>query len=199
MVAYDKSGKELSRQQVKYPAISVGTITPKEMTIPGDKNITGTYTGDVASITVGVKRGTAEEVISKGGTVKDGTITFYSNDKIKAATDVVTVRAYDTSGKLLDTKVVKLKGVAVVTTGEIALDTFTVGDKNITGTFTGDVKSVKVTVGGAPYSGGTFNADGTFKFYVFGKTILVDDIIEIQALDKTGKVLDTKTTTVLAK
>ncbi|MBC6316288.1 toxin Cry1Ac domain D-VI-related protein [Listeria grandensis] len=193
MVAYDKSGKELSRQQVKYTAISAGTITPKEMTIPGDKNITGTYTGDVASITVDVKRG--ETVTTyKGGTVGNGTFTYYSQDKIKASTDVVTVKAFDKDGKQLDTKVIKLKAAVVETKGAITPDTFTVGGKNITGTFTGDVKSLKVTVAGTLYTGGgTINTDGTFKFYVLGKTIVAGDVIEIQALDKTGKVLDTKT------
>ncbi|MBC1434914.1 hypothetical protein HB848_06140 [Listeria rocourtiae] len=199
MVAYDKSGKELSRQQVKYTAVTAGTIAPKEMTIPGDKSITGTYTGDVSSIAVDVKRG---ETVTKyaGGTVSNGTFTFYSQDKIKAATDVVTVYAYDKAGKLLDTKVIKLKAAVVATKGTITPDSFTIGGKNITGTFTGDVKSVKVTVGGTPYSGGgTIGTDGTFKFYVLGKVMTAGDVIEIQALDKAGKVLDTKTTTVLAK
>lgn len=199
MVAYDKTGKELSRQQLKYTAVTAGTIAPKEMTIPGDKSITGTYTGDVSSIAVDVKRG---ETVTKyaGGTVSNGTFTFYSQDKIKAATDVVTVYAYDKAGKLLDTKVIKLKAAVVATKGTITPDSFTIGGKNITGTFTGDVKSVKVTVGGTPYSGGgTIGTDGTFKFYVLGKVMTAGDVIEIQALDKAGKVLDTKTTTVLAK
>ncbi|WP_430536755.1 immunoglobulin-like domain-containing protein, partial [Listeria rocourtiae] len=70
---------------------------------------------------------------------------------------------------------------------------YTVGDKNITGTYTGDVKSVVVTVNGTAYKGGTFNADGTFKFYALDKIKSADDVIAIQAFDKVGKVLDTQT------
>ncbi|WP_036077924.1 immunoglobulin-like domain-containing protein [Listeria cornellensis] len=191
VVTYDKNGKQLSKQQVKFSIITEGKITPTEMTIPGDKNIVGTYTGDVASITVDV-----DDKEYKGGTVADGTFKFYSQDKIKVATSKVIVKAYDAAGKLLDTKTVKLKAVVAVTKGSVTLDTFTVGDKNITGVYTGDVKSFMVTVGETSYKGGTLNADGTFKFYALDKIKSADEIVTIQALDKVGKVLDTKTVTV---
>ncbi|MBA3927792.1 immunoglobulin-like domain-containing protein, partial [Listeria rustica] len=188
MVAYDKHGKELSQEKVAFVAVTEGKLTPNEMTIPGDKNITGTYTDDVKSVVVTIN-GTAY----KGGTVTNGEFKFYSQDKIKAATDKVTIQAFDSVGKLLDTKTVKIKAPVVVTAGKITLDTYTVGDKNITGTYTGDVKSVVVTVNGVAYKGGTFDTDGIFKFYALDKIKSADGIITIQAFDKAGKVLDTNT------
>ncbi|WAO22705.1 immunoglobulin-like domain-containing protein [Paenilisteria newyorkensis] len=188
MTAYDKYGKELAQEKVTFVVPTEGKITPNEMTIPGDKNITGTYTDDVKSVVV-----TVNGTVYKGGTVANGEFKFYSQDKIKAATDKVTIQAFDSVGKLLDTKTVKIKAPVVVTAGDITLDTYTVGDKNITGMYTGDVKSVVVTVNGAAYKGGTFNADGTFKFYALDKIKSADDVIAIQAFDKAGKVLDTQT------
>ncbi|KGL41290.1 hypothetical protein EP56_11940 [Listeriaceae bacterium FSL A5-0209] len=188
MVAYDKYGKELSQEKVTFVVSTEGKITPNEMTIPGDKNITGTYTDDVKSVAV-----TINGTVYKGGTVANGEFKFYSQDKIKAATDKVSIQAFDSAGKLLDTKTVKIKAPVVVTAGDITLDTYTIGDKNITGTYTGDVKSVTVTVNGTAYKGGTFNADGTFKFYALDKIKAADDVIAIQAFDKAGKVLDTQT------
>lgn len=94
------------------------------MTIPGDNNITGTYTGDVSRIEVSVDDGE----FKKGGTVVSGTFKFYSYGlvtkvtvgttvysdgtfklyilgKITSVTDTVSIAAYDKAGKLLDNKV----------------------------------------------------------------------------------------------
>ncbi|EUJ41048.1 hypothetical protein PWEIH_02032 [Listeria weihenstephanensis FSL R9-0317] len=198
MVAYDKNGKELSREQVKFIVATEGKITPVEMTIPGDNNITGTYTGDVSKIEVTVTNAAKETKTYKGGTVADGAFKFYSSDKVTKATDVVVVKAYDNVGKLLDTKTVKIKTNAP-TTGTITPDTFKLGTSNITGKMTGDVKSLKVTVGTDTYGGGTLNADGTFKFYAQDKVKNSDTVVTISAYDKAGKLLDSQTVTVEPK
>ncbi|WP_430535866.1 toxin Cry1Ac domain D-VI-related protein [Listeria rocourtiae] len=194
VVAYDKNGKELSRELVKFVVVTEGTITPIEMTIPGDNNITGTYTGDVARIEVSVNDGE----FKKGGTVANGSFKFYSYGLVTKATDKVVVKAYDSAGKLLDTKTVKIK-TTIPTTGTVTTTDYTLGTSNITGSYTGDVKSVKVTVGTTVYSGGTINSDGTFKFYVLDKIKSVTDTVSIAAYDKTGKLLDSKAITVLPK
>ncbi|MBC1400737.1 hypothetical protein HB904_10315 [Listeria booriae] len=165
------------------------TITSATYSLATDKNITGTYTEDVTKITV-----TVGDKVYKGGTVANGTFTFYAFDKIKNTTDPVTIHAYDAAGKLLDTKTLKVvTGVPAVTKGSITpLEMAVPGDKNITGTYTGEVKSVQVTVNGTTYKGGTFT-DGEFKFYSFDKVKSVTDEVIIVALDKAGNVLDTKT------
>ncbi|MBC2160849.1 hypothetical protein HCB21_13775, partial [Listeria booriae] len=188
-VAYDKYGKELSRTKVKFVVVTTGKITPATYSLATDKNITGTYTEDVTKITV-----TVGDKVYKGGTVANGTFTFYAFDKIKNTTDPVTIHAYDAAGKLLDTKTLKVvTGVPVVTKGSITpLEMAVPGDKNITGTYTDDVHYVVVTVNGVDYKGGTF-ADGEFKFYALDKISSANDVVTMAAYDKAGKLLDTKT------
>ncbi|MBC2318145.1 hypothetical protein HCC18_14950 [Listeria booriae] len=188
-VAYDKYGKELSRTKVKFVVVTAGKITPATYSLATDKNITGTYTEDVTKITV-----TVGDKVYKGGTVANGTFTFYAFDKIKNTTDPVTIHAYDAAGKLLDTKTLKVvTGVPVVTKGSITpLEMAVPGDKNITGTYTDDVHYVVVTVNGVDYKGGTF-ADGEFKFYALDKISSANDVVTMAAYDKAGKLLDTKT------
>ncbi|MBC1435553.1 hypothetical protein HB848_09390, partial [Listeria rocourtiae] len=186
-VAYDKNGKELERTKVTFVIVTAGKITPATYNLASDRNITGTYTEDVTKVTV-----TVDGKVYKGGTVANGAFTFYAFDKIKNATDVVTVQAYDQSGKLLDTKTLKIIANVVVTKGSITPNTLTIpSDKNITGTYTDDVNYVVVNVDGTDYKGGTFTA-GEFKFYSFDKITSASSNVTIQAYDKAGKLLDTK-------
>lgn len=194
VVAYDKNGKELSRELVKLIVVTEGKITPVEMTIPGDNNITGTYTGDVARIEVSVNDG----AFKKGGTVANGSFKFYSYGLVTKASDKVVVKAYDNTDKLLDTKTVNIK-TTIPTSGTVTVADYKLGTSNITGNFTGDVKSMKVTVGTTVYSGGTINSDGTFKFYILGKIAFTTDPVSIAVYDKTGKLLDSQVITVLPK
>lgn len=69
-------------------------------------------------------------------------------------------------------------------------------DRYITGTFTGNVAYAVVTVDGNTYKGGTFNEDGTFKFYAIDKIKSTEHPVTMQVFDKSGKLLDTKTVTV---
>ncbi|KMT63312.1 immunoglobulin-like domain-containing protein [Paenilisteria newyorkensis] len=193
MVAYDKNGKELAQEKVTFVSTTKGTVTPVEMTIPGDKYITGTYTGSVTKIEV-----TVNGTLYKGGTVADGNFQFYSQDKILKETDEVVINAYDHTGKLLGTTSVTIKSTTP-TTGTINPDAYKLKSSNITGTFEKDVKSVIVTVNGTAYKGGTFNEDGTFKFYALDKIKSVDDEVTIQAFDAKGKELDKKVVEVTAK
>lgn len=188
VVAYDRDGNELHREQVKFANVATeGKLTPAMLHVTNDNNITGTYAGDVSKITV-----TVNDVLYKGGTVANGTFKFYSKDKIKANTDTVVIHAYDAAGELLDTQTLQFIDT-VTTTGAIQPNMMVVHDaKYITGTYQGDVKSVRVTVDGQPYKGGTL-IDGDFKFYAFDKIQSPDSHVIIEALDANGKILDTKT------
>ncbi|EUJ16860.1 lipoprotein, partial [Listeria grandensis FSL F6-0971] len=187
MVAYDKNGDELARQLVKFVVVTEGKLTPVEMTIPGDNNVTGTYTGDITKIEL-----TVNGKIYKGGTVANSTFKFYSKDKVMNETDVVVIKGYDSTGKLLDTQTVKIKSTAptagTITPAAIAIP----GDKNVVGTYTGDVKSLVLTVDGVEYKGGTI-ANGEFKFYTYDKIKSATSEVTLKAYDKVGKLLDTQT------
>ncbi|WP_149024004.1 immunoglobulin-like domain-containing protein [Listeria grandensis] len=189
MVAYDKNGKEIARKLVKFVVITEGKLTPVEMTIPGHNNVTGTYTGDITKIELTVNGKTY-----KGGTVSNGTFKFYSLDKVTSETDVVVVKGYDSTGKLLDTQTVKIKSTAP-SAGTITPAVMTIpGDKNVVGTYTGAVKSLVLTVDGVEYKGGTI-ANGEFKFYSFDKIKSATSEVTLKAYDKVGKLLDTQTVT----
>ncbi|EUJ31416.1 immunoglobulin-like domain-containing protein [Listeria cornellensis] len=187
MVAYDQNGKEIVRQELKIIAETTGKVTPATMAIPGDKYITGTYTGDVARMEV-----TVNDVLYKGGTLSGGTFQFYSNDKVTKTTDVVVVRVFDSKNKQLDKQAVSIKTL-IPTQGSITIaGEVNVGTKNIEGTFTGAVHYLVVTVNNTPYKGGTISKDGTFKFYILDKLKSQSDMITVEAFDKSGKLLDTK-------
>ncbi|EUJ18235.1 hypothetical protein PGRAN_15877 [Listeria grandensis FSL F6-0971] len=186
--ALDAAGNVLDTQTVKLNGKEValtGIITPNEVSIPGDKNITGTYEGDVKSVIV-----TVNGTEYRGGTLANGEFKFYSQDKIMNVNDIVTIKAVDAKGNVLDTKTVTIKSSK--TTGILSPNTMIIpGDNNIRGTYTGNVKKVVVTVNGKEYRGGTI-ANGEFKFYSLDKIKSVDDVVIMTAFDSEGKELDKK-------
>ncbi|MBC2285263.1 toxin Cry1Ac domain D-VI-related protein [Listeria booriae] len=199
MVAYDKNGREIAREKVNIAAVTTGQITPTAMTIPGDANISGTYTGDVSRIEVSITNEAGTTQVYKGGTVGNGTFKFYSFDKTKSPKDIIVVRAYDSVGKLLDTKTVTIKNNVVTTAGQVTPTAMTIpGNSSLTGTVSGDVAAIKVTVNGTVYAGGSIASDGTFRFYTLDKIKKADDTVMIAVYDKAGKLLDTKPVTIQA-
>lgn len=83
----------------------------------------------------------------------------------------------------------------VATGGTITPNDFTLyKDSYVTGTFTGDVKKIKLIVEGeqgGEYAGGTVE-NGTIKFYATGKIKNSYDKVTIKAIDSNDKVVDTK-------
>ncbi|MBC1457174.1 immunoglobulin-like domain-containing protein [Listeria newyorkensis] len=149
-----------------------------------DSNITGTFNNaDITKMGV-VVNGKAYW----GGTVANGEFKFYSLDKIASPTDEVVLNFYNANNELIISKNLVITA-PVVTSGDITSATLAVGDKNIVGTITGDIKSFGVTIDGTTYSGGTIAADGTFKFYVADKKFTADSVITIVGYDKSKKVL----------
>ncbi|MDT0111350.1 toxin Cry1Ac domain D-VI-related protein [Listeria booriae] len=149
-----------------------------------DSNITGTFNNtDITKMNVVVNGKTYW-----GGTVANGEFKFYALDKITSATDEVTMNFFNANNELIISKNLTITA-PVVTSGEITSATLAVGDKNIVGTITGDIKSFGVTIDGITYNGGTIAADGTFKFYVADKKFTADSNITIVAYDKSKNTL----------
>ncbi|WP_430534804.1 toxin Cry1Ac domain D-VI-related protein [Listeria rocourtiae] len=123
-----------------------------------------------------------------GGTVADGEFKYYALDKITSATDEVVLNFYSANNELIISKNLVITA-PVVTSGDITSASLAVGDKNIVGTITGDIKSFGVTIDGTTYNGGTIAADGTFKFYVSDKKFTADSVITIVGYDKAKNVL----------
>ncbi|MBC1779149.1 toxin Cry1Ac domain D-VI-related protein [Listeria booriae] len=149
-----------------------------------DSNITGTFNNtDITKMNIVVNGKTYW-----GGTVANGEFKFYALDKITSATDEVTMNFFNANNELIISKNLTITA-PVVTAGDITSATLAVGDKNIVGTVTGDIKSFGVTIDGTTYNGGTIAADGTFKFYVADKKFTADSVITIVAYDKSKNTL----------
>lgn len=103
ITAYDKNGEQLDQKPVIVEVLA-NTVTPDVYTFGISRYVTGSYTGNVSKIELDVA-GT----IYKGGTLADGKLKFYAHGKIKATSEAILLRAYDKTGKLLDTKPVNLK------------------------------------------------------------------------------------------
>ncbi|MDT1959007.1 immunoglobulin-like domain-containing protein [Carnobacterium divergens] len=161
-----------------------GSIKADDYTI-GESNITGSYTGDVAKLRLYIN-GVS---VAWGGTVANGKFTFYAANQKISATDIVTMNAYDKDDNLLQENApVKIK--AATTQGTISPAEYSVGDTEITGSYTGDVAKARVTINGKPQAwGGSFN-NGRFTYYIGSGKIKAGDAVTITAYDKSDKVLD---------
>ncbi len=161
------------------PANTEGTITPASYNVSSaDQFLRGTYTGDVASARVYVNGSSV-----RGGNFADGSFEFFIGNRIQSVDDIVEIEALDQTGKVLDRTTVELTRDLA---GTITPDQYRVGETMITGTFTGDVNFARLVINGTPSNawGGTFNADGTFSFYVANLGIKASDKVEIQALNR---------------
>ncbi|MGM7317223.1 immunoglobulin-like domain-containing protein [Enterococcus casseliflavus] len=181
------------------PANTEGTITPASYNVSSaDQFLRGSYTGDVASARVYVNGSSV-----RGGNFAEGSFEFFIGNRIQSVDDVVEIEALDQYGKVLDRTTVELTRDLA---GTITPDQYRVGETMITGTFTGDVNFARLVINGTASNawGGTFNADGTFSFYVANLGIKAGDKVEIQALNRqindnmeAIEVLETKEVTVI--
>ncbi|MEO1768406.1 immunoglobulin-like domain-containing protein [Candidatus Enterococcus ferrettii] len=160
---------------------TINSITPKDYTV-GQGLITGTYEGDVSYLEFYVD----DNLVSSGGTLKDGKFTYEVNTGLIKKNSKVTLVAYDKNKKKLDEKPVK---VLSNYTGTVSAYDYTVGDEYIRGTYTGDVKKAKVIVNGKALAlGGSFR-DGEFSYWVGKNAIKKGDSVLINGYDVDGDVL----------
>ncbi|TFJ46185.1 hypothetical protein CKN80_04985 [Carnobacterium divergens] len=161
-----------------------GTIKANDFTI-GDANITGTYTGDVARLRLYIN-GVS---VAWGGMLENGKFTFYAANQHISANDVVTMNAYDKDDNLLQENApVKVNNATVA--GSISPAEYSIGDTEITGSYTGDVAKARVTINGKAQAWGGSFTNGHFSYYVGAGKIKAGDKVTITAYDKNDKVLD---------
>ncbi|MBC2207713.1 immunoglobulin-like domain-containing protein [Listeria booriae] len=193
---YDKNGNRIATSIVSItssaPAVA-STVTPASYTVPGDKYLTGTYTGDIKSVVV-----TINGTDYTGGTVADGAINFWIGDKISSTNDVVTIKGYNTAGTLVSTKTVNLIA-AQPAEGTIIPATFSLKTSSISGTYTGEGKSLRLTVNGVALPAGGTVANNSFAYYVGikNKVTSTSDVVKIALLDKNGLVMQEKSVTIV--
>ncbi|MBC6301412.1 immunoglobulin-like domain-containing protein, partial [Listeria booriae] len=104
LVGYDSTGVAVSTKVITVSNAG-GSITANPYVIGADSYVKGTYTGDVAkvSLTVNGDRKTIITVPVPGPNYQ-----YYAKGLIINATDVVVVTAYDVAGGVLDTKTVSV-------------------------------------------------------------------------------------------
>ncbi|MBC1523627.1 hypothetical protein HB884_05330 [Listeria booriae] len=194
LVGYNTAGVAVSTKVVTISDAD-GSITANPYVIGTDSYVKGTYTGDVAkiSLTVNGDKRTTITVPAPGPNYQ-----YYAKSLITEATDIVVVTAYDATGGVLDTKTVAISKPTVVTTGTVTPNAYKIGTNTyVDGTYTGDVAKVAVEVNGVLSN--PIPATGNVIHYYAGALITdKDDVVYAIVYDATGKELDKKRVTITA-
>ncbi|EKQ3613677.1 BspA family leucine-rich repeat surface protein [Enterococcus faecalis] len=166
----DKSGNIIETVNIE-PKVVDGTLSNVQHTV-GSSAITGTYTGDMSKARLVVNG----NIISVGGTFKDGTFNYYVAPNQVKETDTVQLQGYDKEGN----PVGDLTPVTIQKQqGQLTEAIYKLGQSTITGSYEGNVKKARLLVDGKQISwGGTFK-EGTFSYYVAPGTIKADSTVEL--------------------
>ncbi|WP_430536541.1 immunoglobulin-like domain-containing protein [Listeria rocourtiae] len=184
--------KELDKAQDLLNAAKV-SLNLSPFKLGTDSYVTGQYSGDVAKISLTVNGVEGTKIPATASAIK-----YYAKTVILKDTDNVTLNAYDTNGKVIDTKAVTVeKPVVSVVNGSItSINPFVIGkDSYVTGQYSGDVAKISLTVNGVEGSKIPATASA-IKYYA--KTVILKDTdnVKLTAYDTKGQVLDTKTVSI---
>ncbi|EMG27976.1 immunoglobulin-like domain-containing protein [Listeria fleischmannii] len=190
--AYDLNGKKLDEKPVEIKNIN-GDIHPDEYTVRKDTVLTANVTNAVRSVKVVING-----VDYVGGTISGGRLSFWIGDKIKDSKDTVRIYAYDKNGRELDNKAVVLKDLTPEV-GTLTPSVFSLKTSSVRGAYTGEGRSLRLTVNGTALQQGGTVSGGTFSYYVGlrDKIRSKTDVVQIELLDRYGLVMDTKNLTII--
>ncbi|KAB5914983.1 BspA family leucine-rich repeat surface protein, partial [Bifidobacterium adolescentis] len=177
---YNKEKELMDSKEIEVISESSGSIDQVDTYKLGDSTITGTYTGDIHKGKLVVNG----EVISWGGTYKDGKFSYYVNSQIIKAGDQATIQGYDK----FDTP---LGDPQPVTIGEQLgqlTEAHRVGISTvIEGNYTGDVYQGILLVNGEKVSQGGSFKDGKFSYYVGNLKVSEDDQVVLMGANNRGQ------------
>ncbi|HFU6521998.1 TPA: immunoglobulin-like domain-containing protein [Enterococcus hirae] len=177
---YNKEKELIDSKEIEVISESSGSIDQVDTYKLGDATITGTYTGDIHKGKLVVNG----EVISWGGTYKDGKFSYYVNSQIIKAGDQATIQGYDK----FDTP---LGDPQPVTIGEQLgqlTEAHRVGISTvIEGNYTGDVYQGILLVNGEKVSQGGSFKDGKFSYYVGNLKVSEDDQVVLMGANNRGQ------------
>ncbi|EOS7735032.1 BspA family leucine-rich repeat surface protein [Enterococcus hirae] len=177
---YNKEKELIDSKEIEVISESSGSIDQVDTYKLGDSTITGTYTGDIHKGKLVVNG----EVISWGGTYKDGKFSYYVNSQIIKAGDQATIQGYDK----FDTP---LGDPQPVTIGEQLgqlTEAHRVGISTvIEGSYTGDVYQGILLVNGEKVSQGGSFKDGKFSYYVGNLKVSEDDQVVLMGANNRGQ------------
>ena len=166
----DKAGNIVETVNIE-PKVVEGTLSDVQHTV-GSSTITGTYTGEMSKARLVVNG----NIISVGGTFKEGNFSYYVAPNQVKETDTVHLQGYDKEGNPVgDLTPVTLQKQQ----GQLTEADYKLGQSTITGTYEGNVKKARLLVDGKQISwGGTFK-EGTFSYYVAPGTIKANSTVEL--------------------
>ncbi|AND72063.1 hypothetical protein A6P53_03975 [Enterococcus hirae] len=177
---YNKEKELIDSKEIEVISESSGSIDQVDTYKLGDSTITGTYTGDIHKGKLVVNG----EVVSWGGTYKDGKFSYYVNSQIIKAGDQATIQGYDK----FDTP---LGDPQPVTIGEQLgqlTEAHRVGISTvIEGSYTGDVYQGILLVNGEKVSQGGSFKDGKFSYYVGNLKVSEDDQVVLMGANNRGQ------------
>ncbi|MEB7517461.1 immunoglobulin-like domain-containing protein [Enterococcus hirae] len=177
---YNKEKELIDSKEIEVISESSGSIDQVDTYKLGDSTITRTYTGDIHKGKLVVNG----EVISWGGTYKDGKFSYYVNSQIIKAGDQATIQGYDK----FDTP---LGDPQPVTIGEQLgqlTEAHRVGISTvIEGNYTGDVYQGILLVNGEKVSQGGSFKDGKFSYYVGNLKVSEDDQVVLMGANNRGQ------------
>ncbi|MFS1134522.1 BspA family leucine-rich repeat surface protein [Enterococcus hirae] len=177
---YNKEKELIDSKEIEVISESSGSIDQVDTYKLGDSTITGTYTGDIHKGKLVVNG----EVISWGGTYKDGKFSYYVNSQIIKAGDQATIQGYDK----FDTP---LGDPQPVTIGEQLgqlTEAHRVGISTvIEGNYTGDVYQGILLVNGEKVSQGGSFKDGKFSYYVGNLKVSEDNQVVLMGANNRGQ------------
>ncbi|EOS7783559.1 BspA family leucine-rich repeat surface protein [Enterococcus hirae] len=177
---YNKEKELIDSKEIEVISESSGSIDQVDTYKLGDSTITGTYTGDIHKGKLVVNG----EVVSWGGTYKDGKFSYYVNSQVIKAGDQATIQGYDK----FDTP---LGDPQPVTIGEQLgqlTEAHRVGISTvIEGNYTGDVYQGILLVNGEKVSQGGSFKDGKFSYYVGNLKVSEDDQVVLMGANNRGQ------------
>ena len=177
---YNKEKELIDSKEIEVISESSGSIDQVDTYKLGDSTITGTYTGDIHKGKLVVNG----EVVSWGGTYKDGKFSYYVNSQIIKAGDQATIQGYDK----FDTP---LGDPQPVTIGEQLgqlTEAHRVGISTvIEGSYTGDVYQGILLVNGEKVSQGGSFKDGKFSYYIGNLKVSEDDQVVLMGANNRGQ------------
>ena len=177
---YNKEKKLMDSKEIEVISESSGSIDQVDAYQLGDSTITGTYTGDIHKGKLVVNG----EVVSWGGTYKDGKFSYYVNSQIIKAGDQATIQGYDKFNT-------PLGDPQPVTIGEQLgqlTEAHRVGISTvIEGNYTGDVYQGILLVNGEKVSQGGSFKDGKFSYYVGNLKVSEDDQVVLMGANNRGQ------------
>ncbi|MFB5356891.1 BspA family leucine-rich repeat surface protein [Enterococcus hirae] len=177
---YNKEKELIDSKEIEVISESSGSIDQADTYKLGDSTITGTYTGDIHKGKLVVNG----EVVSWGGTYKDGKFSYYVNSQIIKAGDQATIQGYDK----FDTPLGDPQSVTIREQLGQLTEAHRVGISTvIEGNYTGDVYQGILLVNGEKVSQGGSFKDGKFSYYVGNLKVSEDDQVVLMGANNRGQ------------